>query len=196
MISGCTLAILANVLDFRTYSVPNQTEDRTATKAQQHLWKKFDRNNIPGDERMAIIYARGVALSVFEWIREWCIVKDANGKVVDDLPSTYMVNLLDALLAYKSRANRQELEGAPHCAAWMLEAQVSNVVKCDSSVEKLWKQRKGKPSLNLTMTLDKGCTVEWRHEKPLGSLKSGELFLLILYCQLHYFKTEFMSNLA
>lgn len=176
MISGCTFAILANVLDFRTYSGPNQPEAVVTTKGQYNLWSNLDRNDIPGDERMAIVYARGVALSVFAWIRKWCIVKDPDGNIIHDLPSKYMVHLLGALLAYKSKAYEENLKGAPHCRPWMLEAQISNVVECDSSVEKLWWKKKGKPSQTLTMNLDERCTVEWRDNTPHGQSISSELF--------------------
>src|SRR3979490_478406 len=95
LISACTLAILGNVLDFRTYCAPNQAEQHPTTKEQQWLWKKFDRNNIPGDERMAICYARGIALELFRWIRMWCVVKTPEGDIIDDLPSRHMVALLN-----------------------------------------------------------------------------------------------------
>jgi len=174
LISGCTLAILGNVLDFRTYSAPNQLEDHPMTNAQQQLWKVFDQNHIPGDERMAICYARGIALAVFRWIRGCCIVKTSEGEVLEDLPSKHMVQLLDALLAYKSKAGVQKLQGAPHCASWMLKAQVLNVVKCDSLVEKLWNERKGPSSDSLRMTLDEGCTVEWK-DAPIPIQRSSML---------------------
>ena len=162
LISGCALAVLGNVLDFRTYSAPNQGEEDPTTRAQLQLWKDFDRNDIPGDERMAICYARGVALAVFGWIRDWCIVKTPDGEVVEDLPSKYLVNLLDALVGYKDKAKAQGLEGAPHCAPWMLKAQIANVVKCDRSIETLWGQRTGRSSDSLHMDMDEGCTVQWR----------------------------------
>ena len=63
--------------------------------------------------------------------------QDPNGKIIDDLPSTYMVNLLDALLAYKLKALSGRFGGAPHCTLWMLKAQVLNVVEVDPSFEKL-----------------------------------------------------------
>jgi hypothetical protein len=176
MISGCTFAILANVLDFRTYSAPNQPEAKRTTQGQFNSWRNLDRNNIPGDERMAIVHARGIALAVFAWIRKWYIVKDPTGKIIDDLPSKYIVHLLRALLAYKSKAYKEKLKGVPHCHPWMLEAQVSNVVECDSSVEKLWLKGLGNSSHSLLMTLDEGCTVEWRDDIPLGQSRSGELF--------------------
>ncbi len=174
LISGCTLAILGNVLDFRTYCAPNQAEANPTTSEQQSLWKKFDWNNIRGEERMAICYTRGIALHVFAWIWKQRIVKTPNGEIMDDLPSKYVVELLDALLAYKSKADKQKLKGAPHCSFWMLKAQVSNVVTCDSSVEKLWKARKGKSPGNLRMTLDEGCTVEWRDDLPTHIFRSSK----------------------
>ena len=65
LISGCALAVLGNVLDFRTYSAPNQAEEDLTRKEQLQLWNDFDQNDIPGDECMAICYARGVALAIF-----------------------------------------------------------------------------------------------------------------------------------
>ena len=175
MISGCTFAILANVLNFRTYSAPNQPEATPTTRGQSSLWSNLDRNNIPGDECMAIVYAHGIALSVFAWIRKWCIVKDPKSKIIHDVPSKYIVHLLGALLAYKSKAYEQRLRGAPHCLPWMLEAQISNVIERDTSIDELWWKRKGKLSHTLTMTLDERCTVEWRDNTPHG-LISSELF--------------------
>jgi len=171
------------VLDFRTYSAPNQAEEHPTTKENLLLWNKFDRNNISADERIAICYTRGIALSLFEWIRKWCIIKTPNGEIIDDLPSKYVVGLLDTLLLYKSKADLRKLKGAPHCAAWMLKAQVSNVVKCDKSVGNLWKAKKGKTSDSLRMNLVEGCTVEWSEHIPLAIIKSSKLFLLLFYCQ-------------
>src|ERR1700694_660668 len=111
LISGCASAILGNVLDFRTYSAPNQAENDPMTKEQARLWKEFDRNDIPGSERIAICYARGIALAVVRWIRTSCIVKNPDGEIMDNLPSKYIVNLLDALLSYKLGALSRQLHG-------------------------------------------------------------------------------------
>jgi len=165
LISGCTLAVLGNVLDFRTYSAPNQSENQKTTRAQARLWSDFDRNDIPGDERMAICYTRGIALTVFEWIRRWCIVKTPDGEVVSDLPSMYMVNLLDALIGYKEKAVKRGLHGSPHCTLQMLKEQIFNVVNCDWHIANRWcNARRGSTSLKLN--IDECCTVEWKDDAP------------------------------
>jgi len=115
-------------------------------------------------KRITICYARAIGLAVFQWFCTWCIVKTLDGEIIDKLPSKYIVQLLDTLLAYKPKAVSQKLDGAPHCALWMLKAQVFNVVKFDSWVEKLWNQRMGEPSRNFTLTLDAGCTVQWKDD--------------------------------
>jgi hypothetical protein len=184
LIAGCTLTILGNVLDFRTYSAPNQGENQRATKEQQCLWRKFDRNNIPGDERMAICYARGIALHVFKWIREFCIFKTPDGTILQDLPSKYMVDVLDALLVYKSRADRMNLLGPPHCSASMLQAQVSNVVEVNHSVKALWKERRC-DSETLGIILDKGCVVDWDLNLPLAEFVPSMLLPLCHYPETH-----------
>jgi hypothetical protein len=186
LISGCTLAILSNVLDFRTYCAPNQAEQHPTTKEQQHLWKKYDRNNIPGDERMAMCHARGIALHLFRWIRMWCIVKTPDDEILDNLPSKHMVEILNALLSYKSKADLRKLQGAPHCGLWMLKAQILNVVKCDSSVEKLWNQRTGKPSDSLRMTLEEGTTVHWKDDAPRVTIHQSKLSFYLDLCETQY----------
>lgn len=117
---------------------------------------------------MAICHARGVALSVFRWIRKWCIVKTPDGKVVDDLPSKFVANLLDALIAYKRKAETHSLVGAPHCSLSMLEAQISNVVKLDDSIDKCWREKRGPPSTSLIMTMEEGCSVQWKDDVPIS----------------------------
>ena len=79
LISACTLAILGNVLDFRTYSSANQHEDSNTSKDQIFLMSTYDRNDISSNERMAICYARGVALSIFEWVRTEFVVTHPDG---------------------------------------------------------------------------------------------------------------------
>jgi hypothetical protein len=181
LISGCTLVILGNVVDFRTYCAPNQTEDTKTTTEQLRLWKEFDRNDIQGDERMAMCYARGLALCVFEWIRGWCIVRNPDGGVIDDLPSKHVVQLMDALLAYKAEAEARHLKGAPHCTLWKVRAQILNVVEWDSAIKKVWNERTGKPSNSLRMTLDEGCEVEWRTDAPYQFSKDSKYFSLTLF---------------
>lgn len=181
LISGCTLVILGNVLDFRTYCAPNQTENDPTTVEQEHLWKEFDRNDILADERMSMCYARGIALRVFEWIRGWCIVRNPDGGVIDDLPSKHVVQVLGALLAYKSKADRRQLEGAPHCTLGKLKAQILNVVQWDTAIKKLWDERTGESSNSLQMTLDEGCTVEWRTAPPYNFCKDSKCFSLTLF---------------
>ena len=63
------LVILGNVLDFRTYSAPNQGEADEASAAQTTLMNTGDINAIPNNERIAYCYARGVALHILSWLR-------------------------------------------------------------------------------------------------------------------------------
>jgi hypothetical protein len=176
LLSACTLAILGNVLDFRTYSAPNQEENGTATTLQKKLMLQYDRNNIPANERMAICHARGVGLAIFEWIRSSLLIKAADGKVIEDLPSRFIVQVLCCLLSYKEKALRRMLKGAPHCTLKLLKAQVENVVKCDPLIEVLWND-KGEEAINslkygLHYALDQQCTIDGPAE-PLASVSAA-----------------------
>jgi hypothetical protein len=139
LLSGCILAILGNVLDFRTYSAPNQGEDEAPSDTHIPLMKQYDCNNIPRNERMAICYARGIALSIFEWVRSQFVITGPDGNVVDDLPSLFLVQILKSVVSYKARAVQLELGGAPHCSTTALRKQVANAVKCDRRVDNLWR---------------------------------------------------------
>jgi hypothetical protein len=144
LLSACILAILGNVLDFRTYSAANQGENKPISGPQKVLMAKYDRNDIPRNERMAICYVRGVALSLFDWVRSQFIITAPDGKILHDLPSQFLIQVLNALITYKSRAMRMKIKGAPHCDTTVLRKQITNVVRCDSRVESLWRNKAGK----------------------------------------------------
>lgn len=139
LLSACILTILGNVLDFRTYSAVNQDdEDKEASAAQKHLMATYDLNNIPRNERIALCYARGVALGIFHWVRTHLVITGPDGDIVPDLPSLFLVQILKALMNYKGKAMQMKLKGAPHCDTMSLRKQVMNVLKCDRSFKDTW----------------------------------------------------------
>lgn len=170
LLSACILAILGNVLDYRTYSAPNQDKDEPASHSQKVLMEEFDRNNISANERMAICHARGIALTIFNWVREYCTIKDGKGNVVEDLPSRFLVQILKALLKYKAKANQEKLGGAPHCDLHMLERQVMNVLACDTLARKVWDKRQDIPDDSLEFGRKKGYTLQWVPHHTFGKL--------------------------
>jgi len=143
LISACILAILGNVLDFRTYSAPNQRDDKPKTKTQHAMMVAYDRNDIPRNERRAICYVRGVALALFDWVRWNLVITAPDGHVVDDLPSQFLIQILKSIINYKSRAMCIKLRGAPHCETGALRKQAGNVVSCDSALRHLWRHSEG-----------------------------------------------------
>lgn len=176
LLSASILAILGNVLDLRTYSAPNQGIDEQASDSQKFVMKEFDRNNIPTNERTAICYARGMALAIFKWVRKYAIIKDRNGNVVEDLPSRFLVQILNALLNYKAQAIQGKLKGAPHCDLRMLQRQIANVLTCDTLAGKVWENRRSICDDSLAFGPKEGYSVEWA---PLSGEDSehGKLFL-------------------
>lgn len=145
LLSLCNLVILGNVLDFRTYSAPNQGENDSLTGIQKELMEKYDRNNIPRDERRAICYARGIAFEIFKWIRVNLNIIDPLGHSVKDLPSQFLVKQLRTLLQYKTNAVAAELPGVPHCTISFLQRQIDNVVKSNELIHKEWKKQARDP---------------------------------------------------
>jgi len=161
LLSLAALNFLGNVLDFRTYSAPNQGEDEVATAEQSLLLNKYDRCHISGDERASMCYVRGIAIAIFDWIRSNCTVKDPGGNVVEDVASYFVNRLLRALLCYKACAMRHHLVGAPHCDTAALRKQVENVVKVDSPLAKLWAAKDDLPDHSLAFGPTEGYVVSW-----------------------------------
>ena len=161
-VSVAILCLLGNVLDFRTYSAPNQHETTKLSKEQSFLLKEHDVNAIHFKERQGICYVRGVALQALRWISKECIVRDATGATVLDLPLTFTIQILKALLSYKQLATKEGLDGAPHCTCQLLSAQVNNVVECDVDLRRLWSTRSKEPETSLAWAPKEGYSVSWR----------------------------------
>ncbi|KAF8969125.1 hypothetical protein BDZ97DRAFT_1915488 [Flammula alnicola] len=162
LLSLAAVNFLGNVLDFRTYSAPNQGEEEDASDEQIKLLGKYDRCNLTGDERSAMCYARGVAVATFEWICCHCTVTGPDGQAVHDLPSLYITKLLKALLRYKAIAMQKRLVGAPHCNTTALRKQITNVVQCDGPLSSFWeKEKDGIVESSLSFGQTDGYSVSW-----------------------------------
>jgi len=180
LLSLATVNFLGNVLDFRTYSAPNQEEDEVASDEQKNLLRKYDRCNITGDERSAMCYARGVAVVIFDWIREHSTIIGSRG-VHEDLPSLYVCSTIKALLLYKKNAMEQQLTGAPHCSSADLLRQIENVVQCDKRLFTFWKNWDKKVSLIPELCFSTvGLSVTWSADAFKGLQCEMLLFLPVV----------------
>lgn len=110
LLSLCNLVILGNVLDFRTYVAPNQSPGHPADSRQKKLMKTYDRNNIPKEERLSMVYTRGLALEIFQWVRDLCEVRNPDGEVID-ITCLYLTQQLASLLRYKDEAQAANVSG-------------------------------------------------------------------------------------
>lgn len=144
---------------------------------------KFDRNDILADERMAICHARGVAIFLVKWVRSCCLITGSDGVAVEDLPSLYLVKVLNALLSYKEAAQKRKINGAPYCTVSLLKRQIQNVVKCDLSFEMQWRSRASLPNDTLGFGKKDGYEVEWKTgwKDDWPPLPSGRWLTFILY---------------
>lgn len=140
LLSLCNLLILGNVLDFRTYSAPNQKSQDEVNIPGLMLMEHFDRSNIKKEERLSMMFSRGIALELLRWVRDFCVVESPDGDVIQDLPSRYICQQVAALLRYKEEAEHLKIIGAPHCTLELLKKQVNNAVSCDNALNSSWTQ--------------------------------------------------------
>jgi hypothetical protein len=177
LLSACILVILGNVLDFRTYCAPTQEEYTKADKNQQILID-HEINNIPLSERLAICYARGVALRLIKWIRDCSEITNPEGFIVTDLPSRFFVQIAQTLIKYKEGANASKLDLQANCTLAMLTKQIINVVAIDPHFSGWWStERDSLPSDSLALANQGGYSITWfpHLERPWLSLPYGTL---------------------
>jgi hypothetical protein len=172
LLSACVLVVLGNVLDFRTYRAPTQEENHKANKNQQILID-HDFNTIPVDERFAVCYSRGVALHLMDWIRRFCVITGPGGGIVQDLPSSFLVQIAQTLIKYKMGANTSGLELQANCTLDMLTRQIKNVVKIDPSFSSLWSERHSLPSDSLALANQNDYSVKWKSDIQLEWSNKG-----------------------
>lgn len=180
LLSACVLVVLGNVLDFRTYRAPTQEENQKANKNQQILMD-HDFNTIPVNERFAICYSRGVALHLINWIRRFCVITGPGGKNVQDLPSSFFVQIAQTLIKYKSGANISRLELQANCKLDMLTRQIENVVKIDPHFSSLWSERHSLPSDSLALANQNEYSVKWQSDIQLEWSNEGMFNCCICY---------------
>lgn len=175
LLSLCNLVVLGNVLDFRTYSAPNQHEDAPIDDRQAELMDFHDQNNIPWDERMSYCYGRGVAITIMCFVKDRCLVVDGDGRELEFFPFCALVKQMKALLLYKQEAVDLDMEGAAHCTVELLEAQILNVVQWDGDIKYVFEGgrlgEKGEqvlPGYDLSITPPAGSTVHWLSEPGSG----------------------------
>ena len=161
LLSACVLVVLGNVLDFRTYRAPSQEENQEANKNQQILID-HDFNTIPVNERFAICYSRGVALHLINWIRRYSMITGPGGENVQDLPSSFFVQIAQTLIKYKMGANVSKLELQANCKLDMLRRQIENVVEIDPHFSSLWTERHSLPSDSLSLPNQNEYSVKWK----------------------------------
>lgn len=143
LLAVCNLSILSNVLDFETYSYPNQgpDDDNEKTTTEQEVaannakgpksdqirqMELFDYNSKSPDDRAGCVYVRGLALDLLNWFAANYILLEPCGELVD----TYgvLINNLchQAYMIWvaKKKAVDQGVKGAPHCTLSLLERQL------------------------------------------------------------------------
>ena len=162
LLSLCVLAILGNVLDFRSYSPASYIQDRPLTKTDKWMITEFDINAIPTNERLAICYTRGAALHLCKWIRACCVIHGPGDCVVDDLPSRFVAQIGKAMIRYKGRVEGKKLEGVTHCSLDLLTSQINNVMESNDEIRKAWTNQVVNSSDSLVLEDQAQYRIEWR----------------------------------
>ena len=141
-------------------SVHQQSQPITSTEKQ--LMIEYDVNCIPTNERLAICFCRGVALHLFSWVRECCIVYGPDGSMLQDLPSQYLVQIATAVIRYKTKAEEKNLEGVTNCSLALLTAQINNITHLNKDIHATWTMHSDNQSDSLELENQSTYRFEWK----------------------------------
>lgn len=169
LLSLCVLVILGNVLDFRTYSASIHQQGQPLTSTEMRLMMEYDINCIPTNERLAICFCHGVALHLFKWVRECCIIYGPDGSVLEDLPSRYLVQIGRAIVQYKAKAEEKNLEGVTNCSLTLLTAQIDNIMHLNEEIHETWIMHSDHPPDSLELENQSSYRFEWKGDWETSS---------------------------
>ena len=170
LLSLCNFVILGNVLDFRTYSAPNQAQNAKKSVCQEDLWWNFDRNQIPAAERRSICYARGMALGILEAIDAHCSIFSTNGSAdakVDNLPWRLLADQMRTIVQYKREALEKTHEGVPHCTLTTVQHQMRAVASLEQTLQRAYEDTAAPVSRTLLWSTENHRVV-WTKDPKLA----------------------------
>lgn len=182
LLAACSISILSNVLDFKTYCYPNQGPgdddgekttsevlhtDNGLTNDQVRQMELFDYNSKSSDDRAGCVYARGLALDLLKWFTDHYLLVEPSGKPAADTYGVLMNNLChQAYMVWlaKKKAVDQGVKGAPHCTLSLLERQLRGLFHKGSAAHSLLdKKLNDKSELEILMCMNfAGWTVTRR----------------------------------
>ncbi|PPQ66501.1 hypothetical protein CVT26_011189 [Gymnopilus dilepis] len=137
-LSLCSVIILGNVLDARSYAITSNLNSWMSKETKDFLINTYDFNDIILPERLSMMYARGLAFELLDWAREFVTVTSSSGAVLDDFPTQYLLCHMAMLLREKKTANAHNIWGVAGCDYGQLKRQLENVAMSDPKILRQW----------------------------------------------------------
>jgi hypothetical protein len=138
---------MGNVIDPRTYSIPNQClaslelleQDE---QADQRLFE-HDLNDISVEERLNMSFARGVCLSLIDWLDAHYVVKDVNAPFAEhtSFPAQFIASETAKFLSCARLGAGKKLRPLGDAEVFAVTRQIDNVMECSSMVD-AWKMHR------------------------------------------------------
>ncbi|PPQ82942.1 hypothetical protein CVT26_005172 [Gymnopilus dilepis] len=169
----CNLHVLANIVDYRTYQLDSVHQPPPLLNRGVRLFltsfRSLDR--ITKNERLSMVYARGVALELLDWIRDLCHISSRDSGIFPDFPTSYLIAQLSTIV--QDAENDSFIADSPAFRE-TLRREVVNVLSCDEALSINWQRRTDPILLDFkTLNFERDCTVCWAQGpvKPLDYAK-------------------------
>ncbi|KIM48625.1 hypothetical protein M413DRAFT_20985 [Hebeloma cylindrosporum] len=129
--------LMSNVLDFRTYRLPNTTGHEPLTSDEESLVETYNVNAMNQAERTMCTYVRGMARKINEWIFEHYSIQLAGADMplnIENWVTEHHAHLAASMVRYKQKANTLDVVGAPGCTLERLASQIDKTIEPDSTL--------------------------------------------------------------
>jgi len=126
LLTLCNFCILSNVLDPRTYGFPDLTHGQAATETHILQRQQHDYNALSPADRRYYSHVRGLAINLIHWVDCRYAFKDEDNKIhkVSTVAETYLHRQVWAILQYKIRTEKANVQGVANCTSKDLRCQI------------------------------------------------------------------------
>lgn len=132
---------MGNVIDTRTYSIPNQSvvsEEllQQDEEAKQRLFA-HDFNDICVEERLNMSFARGICLSLVDWLDAHYVIKDAAAPFAEhtSFPARFIASESAKFVSFSKLGATKHLLPLGNAKVASVVRQMDNVMQCSSLVD-------------------------------------------------------------
>ncbi|KAJ3500929.1 hypothetical protein NLJ89_g9572 [Agrocybe chaxingu] len=136
----CILAMLLNVLDFRTYRWPGLGDDEELTDKMKEMMRLYDANGIPPYDRAGCTMARTKTIQLLVFLEKKYEVYDEEQEeiLLSEFFVEYLFSICRGLRNYRKLADEAEFDGGGKVSLELLDQQLERMFTPGDKLQERW----------------------------------------------------------